>query len=102
MNSRMKTTARYLRICAAALLLASVLTFSQSIPIAHAATFTVNDFRDIADDVVGDGFCKTPAADGALCTLRAALQEANFSNSPDIIRFANPMTITLTLGTPCR
>ena len=41
-----------------------------------AATFTVNSVMDIADANPGDGVCET-APDSGICTLRAAIQEAN-------------------------
>ena len=41
---------------------------------ASAATFTVNNTADAPDSSPGDGACATA---GAVCTLRAAIQEAN-------------------------
>lgn len=43
-------------------------------PVAPAATFEVNSSRDDVDADPGDGTCATAAS---VCTLRAALQEAN-------------------------
>jgi CSLREA domain-containing protein len=45
-------------------------------PLAGAATFTVNSTFDDVDAAPGDGTCATA---GAVCTLRAAVQEANAS-----------------------
>lgn len=41
-----------------------------------AATFTVNSTADAVDANPGDGICETGAGNG-ICTLRAAIQEAN-------------------------
>lgn len=46
--------------------------------------FTVNDISDAGDASVGDGACSTL---GAVCTLRAALQEANAFDGTDTIVF---------------
>lgn len=55
---------------------------------ASAAAFTVNSTVDAPDATVGDGIC---AAASGLCTLRAAIQEANATTGPS--------TITLPVGT---
>ncbi len=47
----------------------------------------VNDNGDAADENVGDGTCLTA---GGVCTLRAAIQEANANAAPDTIRFNIP------------
>src|SRR5712692_6974704 len=53
---------------------------------AHAATFTVNSFADGVDAVPGDGCCSTAAGVCAgVCTLRAAIQEANARGGADTI-----------------
>ncbi len=53
---------------------------------AYAATvFTVNSTGDAVDASVGDSVCATA---GAVCTLRAAIQEANAFAGADIINFA--------------
>ena len=51
-------------------------------PATLAATFTVNDTGDAADATPGNGICATA---GAVCTLRAAVQEANALAGADII-----------------
>ena len=51
---------------------------------AAAATFTVNSPSDIPDINPGDGVCETAAGNG-VCTLRAALQEANALPGADTI-----------------
>ncbi len=50
---------------------------------ADAATFRVNATTDAVDAAPGDGACATA---GAVCTLRAAVQEANALAGPDRIR----------------
>ncbi len=57
-------------------------------PLAHAATFTVNSTGNGADSDPGDGVCETASGNG-VCTLRAAIQEANHANNPglDTIEF---------------
>ncbi len=61
------------------------------------ALFTVDHNGDSTDANVGDNICAD--ADGK-CTLRAAIQEANFHPNQDGINFAlpTPATINLTLG----
>lgn len=56
------------------------------IPVAHAATFTVNSTGDEPDLNPGDGLCAVDEVD-FLCTLRAAIQEANASLGADVIDF---------------
>lgn len=53
-----------------------------SAPMAHASVFTVNSFADAVDANPGDGVCLTA---GGVCTLRAAIQEANVLPGPDVI-----------------
>ena len=49
---------------------------------AEAATFAVDTTDDAVDAAIGDGLC---ARAGGGCTLRAAIQEANFDAAPDAI-----------------
>lgn len=49
-----------------------------------AATFTVNHSGDAGDSNPGDGLCATA---GGVCTLRAAIQEANALAGADTIQF---------------
>ena len=49
---------------------------------AEAATFAVDTTDDAVDAAIGDGLC---ARAGGGCTLRAAVQEANFDVAPDAI-----------------
>src|SRR5687767_2367923 len=50
---------------------------------AYAASFTVNDTRDLVDVNPGDGLCRTS---NSTCTLRAAIQEANALPGADTIQ----------------
>src|SRR5687768_13637986 len=52
---------------------------------AHAAAFTVNSNGDAPDASTGNGVCATSAG---VCTLRAALSEANATGAADTISFA--------------
>lgn len=51
---------------------------------AGAAVFVVNSFNDATDVALGDGICETVAGN-QLCTLRAAIQEANSLPGPDVV-----------------
>jgi len=61
---------------------------------APAVTFVVNDTSDAHDGLVGNGVCSTPAP--GVCTLRAALDEANATTGATIQLPAG--TFTLALG----
>ena len=50
-----------------------------------AATFVVDDVGDASDAAAGNGTCATA---GAVCTLRAAIEEANALAGADIIDFS--------------
>ena len=63
-------------------------------PTARAAggeTFTVNSAGDDPDASPGDCQCQTS---GRVCTLRAAIQEANACSGQQTIRFSEPMQIS--------
>lgn len=64
---------------------------------AVAATFTVNDTGDAADASIGDGACATA---GGVCTLRAAIAEANFTAAADTITITATGTISLSTPLP--
>jgi CSLREA domain-containing protein len=49
----------------------------------EAASFAVNSTIDDVDAVPGNGVCATA---GDLCTLRAAIQEANALSGPDVVK----------------
>ncbi|MGB5324244.1 MAG: hypothetical protein WBN40_02310, partial [Pseudomonadales bacterium] len=62
----------------------------------QAATFTVNDLGDAVDAVI-DGTCETATGNG-ICTLRAAIMEANSNGfTADVITLPAG-TINLTIG----
>jgi len=66
------------RVCAYATL--TLLTIVSALTLGaqtvRAATYTVSSTDDIADGSPGDGVCETVAG-SSICTLRAAIQEAN-------------------------
>ncbi|NPV86524.1 MAG: LysM peptidoglycan-binding domain-containing protein [Anaerolineae bacterium] len=67
--------------------------FSQSS--VSAKSWGVNSFDDAADATPGDGICETSTGSG-VCTLRAALQEANMSAEESVINLqAGTYHITL-------
>lgn len=57
--------------------------------------YTVNSFDDLPDGLPGDGACATNPPPTPVCTLRAAVQEANAHPGPDFIALS-PGTYTLT------
>ena len=61
---------------------------------ALAATFTVSSTTDAVDSNIGNGVCLTA---GGVCTLRAAIQEANAVAGADTVNLA-PATYTLTIA----
>lgn len=62
----------------------------------YAATFTVNDLGDAPDAVI-DGTCATA---GVVCTLRAAIMEANATPASDTIEITVAGTINLLSALP--
>src|SRR4051794_19788825 len=65
--------------------------------------FTVDTTRDVVDNGIGDGFCRTGVAAPTGCSLRAAIQEANFTPAADVIVLpanANPYGLTISSGSP--
>lgn len=52
-----------------------------------AMEFSVNSYDDAPDYTVGDGICSAnnPAINPHICTLRAAIQEANNASGPDVV-----------------
>jgi CSLREA domain-containing protein len=87
------------RICIAGI---AALAFAALAPPAAQAdidTFTVDSFVDANDNNIGNNLCATG---GAVCTLRAAVQETNDNDGPgetDVVNFAAPIvgtTIQLT------
>lgn len=75
--------------------LSLVLLFAVAPAVAQAQTetFTVNSTLDLGDATPGDGDCLTPT--DAVCTLRAAIEEANATTADEIlIEFDLPQTGT--------
>ncbi|MBK8312701.1 MAG: right-handed parallel beta-helix repeat-containing protein [Acidobacteria bacterium] len=66
------------------------LTVSPSAPM---KIFTVNSDIQYQDYTPGDGKCETPPSTGRLCTLYAAIQEANASPGADQINFSINKTV---------
>lgn len=62
---------------------------------APVGIFTVNSTADLPDALPGDGACATNPSPTPVCTLRAAVQEANAHPGPDFIALP-PGTYTLT------
>ena len=71
---------------AIALVTALVLALAGA-PSAHAAAFLVDSLGTEHDHIRTDGTCATAPADGAHCTLTAAIDEANASGFDDTILF---------------
>ena len=82
---------RYKRYCSALCVVALLATVPGTL---QAATFTVNSTADVVDASPGDGVCATARA---VCTLRAATEEASALAGSDTINL--PLgTYNLTLG----
>jgi CSLREA domain-containing protein len=98
MNGHLKTTVKFFRVFISALLLATMVFTALPVRVAHAASFVVNNNGDAPDANLGDSICQTGAG---VCTLRAAIQQANNSTSLDTITFSGALaTITLTGDLP--
>lgn len=63
---------------------------------AQAATFTVDDNGDGSDANPGNGICATA---GGVCTLRAAIEEANALGGSDTIEFSIGTSLIINIGT---
>ncbi|MEM9613336.1 MAG: CSLREA domain-containing protein [Actinomycetota bacterium] len=82
--SSRRTIGRFGRALLALVLLAAILVVPLAGPAEAAGPFTVNSTGDDGDSSPGDGVCRTG---GGVCTLRAAVEEANASAGPDTINF---------------
>ena len=81
-----KSSSNYLRALAVLAILASFLVMVSAKP-AHAfTTFTVTTIGDQVDGNLGNGICDVELK-ATQCTLRAAIQEANFEPGADVIKF---------------
>ncbi len=77
-----------------------IMLFFPPLPRAHAAgPFTVNDLGDADQAIPGDPVCET-APGNNICTLRAAIEEANFFPGADTINITVTGTIVLTNTLP--
>ncbi len=91
-----RTNQILLAFCLMAILLGLTLFFPRAL--VHAAgPFTVNDLGDAPDDNAGDGFCHTA---GGVCTLRAAIEEANAFAGADTINITVTGTIVVSPTLP--
>jgi CSLREA domain-containing protein len=82
--------------CLVSIPIGLVLFFPLARP-AHAFIYTVNSLGDESDDSVGAGGCHTALN---TCTLRAAIQEANFDLGADTISITATGTILLGSSLP--
>lgn len=57
-------------------------------PSALAATFVVNSSSNTGDSNIGNGICRTSNGGSGVCTLRAAIQEANALGGTHTINFS--------------
>jgi CSLREA domain-containing protein len=73
------------------------LTLASAGTLASADEFKVYDAGDAGDAVPGDGSCETAVGNG-VCTLRAAIQEANAYPGADMVTIMTTDPITLTSG----
>jgi len=86
---RIRTISRAKALAAGLLVVALMAAGMMAANPAHASTtFTVNLTSDAVDIDTGDNRCDINAFDtGDSCTLRAAIQQANATPGPDLIRF---------------
>ncbi len=83
------------RFAVAAFVVALLALAIAPVPPTSAAAFTVRSIGDDPDAMPGDGVCATA---GAVCTLRAAIQEANALGGADTINFSIPPTGAKTIS----
>jgi CSLREA domain-containing protein len=95
----MKLTSRrfYTRRALILLLAISLAVISRLLTVEAASTFIVNTLSDTPDAAPGNGAC---ADANGLCTLRAAIQEANALAGIEAISFSITGTINLTSALP--
>jgi Calx-beta domain/Bacterial Ig domain len=98
MNSHPPGRRRYARAIRTLLLSVATIVAVSQLPTTRAQNFfTVGHLSDGADTLPGDGICQDS---GGLCTLRAAIQEANATPGKDFILFNNALTGTIDLTGP--
>ena len=87
-------TNRYFRALVVLAMLASLLAVLAVRPAHATTTFTVNLTSDEADASLTDGLCDvSPSTSGSQCTLRAAIQQTNFTLGADTINFNVPAAL---------
>ena len=92
-KNKSRLTAQSARALCIALFLVAPALLPQLALVVHAATFTVNSLDDAVDAAPGNGVCATA---GGVCTLRAAIQEANdLAGDDTIVLPAGTCTLTL-------
>ena len=89
---------RFLQLLVTAVVLGVALVVGPT-QVAHGTTLTVDSTADTSDFSTADGVCDTDDSVGdGPCTLRAAIEQANFDAGPDTIEFsiagAGPHTIS--------
>jgi hypothetical protein len=80
------STSRFKTIFHILFILSILLATSLDVKPASASTYTVNDDGDGPDITPGDNICETATGNG-VCTLRAAIKEANAHEGTDTITF---------------
>jgi CSLREA domain-containing protein len=81
-NSLTRTITKMFRLLFIAALAGQLVLSAGSVYVAHAASFTINSTADVVDANPGNGVCATASG---ICTLRAAIQEANALAGEDTI-----------------
>jgi CSLREA domain-containing protein len=71
-------------------------SFALIVADADAAVFTVNSQADVPDETPGNGVCNPVLAIPGVCTLRAAIMEANALAGADTVFLTAGQTYTLT------
>jgi len=89
--NKMKHKRRFLKFVISFLLVAGLVCFGT----ASGAGFVVDDFGEGSDSNLNDNACGTA---GGTCTLRAAIQQANFTSGLDTIEFDSNGTVLLSSG----
>jgi hypothetical protein len=81
------------------ILIMMLLSMATSTPLAHAATFDVNETSDAGDADLGDNVCDSDLdTPGLQCMLRTAIEQANTLVGSDNINLAVPGPYNLTIG----
>src|SRR5262249_12512097 len=93
-------SSRFGKGCVSGLVLSLALLGPLPLPQVHAASLIVNTDRDLRDAKPGDGVCDAAPPD-RVCTLRAAIQEANMlPGAHEIILPPNTYLLTILAELP--